>query len=211
MTCTTCGKTIGSGDRYCPYCGTPVAGLANVVAAGTPSLSCPGCGHENLANSRFCASCGRQLPHGFAYAAQAAGNAQPTMPTSSSGRDPAGAAAQDERTRYLRQIDQRLADRAAVQPPAPSGDGDLADLAAAEDWFTNVHVAWERAEDELREAQSLLGLFPRAEQVAEVAELQQRRDVAWASREAAKSHRQQLWDREAWMPPPGDGDPWGER
>jgi hypothetical protein len=211
VTCTACGKTIGSGARYCPYCGSAVQGLAAVVAGGTPSLSCPGCGSENLANARFCSDCGRQLPHAFGLAAQAAAGASQGA-TSSSGRQPPMTPA--ERDAYLARMRNDAAARAALAPPPSTGRGDLSDLAAAEEHFTRVDAAWDELDGELRAARSAAGMFPAAGDLAALADLQRRTDAAWASREAARAHRQALWDneRQAYGTPgmglpPGDG-PW---
>jgi predicted RNA-binding Zn-ribbon protein involved in translation (DUF1610 family) len=193
VTCQTCGRILPGDDgvEFCPYCGAPVQGLAGVVNGG-PSLSCPGCGTQNMANARFCKSCGRQLPSGWGYAAQAAGDAQKTMPTSSSGRQPMSYA---ERCDYLRRTGNQQAERAAVAVPAPTGDS-LKDLANAEEHFTRVDTLWEELDTELKQARSAAGLIPTAADAAEIRDLERRTDIAFASRQAAKAHRDALWDEE---------------
>jgi hypothetical protein len=195
MTCQTCGRTLPGDDNvaFCPYCGAPVqGGLAGVVNGGT-SLSCPGCGAQNMANARFCKSCGRQLPHGWGYAAQAAADAQKATPTSSSGRQPGMSPA--ERDNYLRRRSNERAERAALAVPGLTGDG-LKDLASAEEHYTTVNALWEDLSDELRRARSEAGPIPTAADAAAIADLERRADIAFASRQNAYAHRQVLWDEE---------------
>jgi hypothetical protein len=161
-----------------------------------------------MANARFCKACGRPLPHGWGYAAQAAAGAQKTVPTSSSGREGLTYA---ERCDYLRRINNLQAERAAVAVPALTGDS-LKDLAAAEEHFTRIDALWIELDSELKRARSEAGLIPTAADAAAIADLQRRRDIAWASRQAAYAHRQVLWDEErlTWGTP-GMGLPPGEQ
>lgn len=46
VTCRSCGRTLESGTRYCPGCGTPVA------------TSCANCGAAMAADASFCQACG---------------------------------------------------------------------------------------------------------------------------------------------------------
>lgn len=50
-TCTSCGKTIAAGSRFCPECGAQQA-----VAA-----FCPNCGAKADPNAKFCSGCGQKL------------------------------------------------------------------------------------------------------------------------------------------------------
>src|SRR5438094_7261885 len=49
MTCANCGADNPVGNRFCGYCGTPLA------------AACPECGAENPAGQRFCGQCGTPL------------------------------------------------------------------------------------------------------------------------------------------------------
>jgi class 3 adenylate cyclase len=49
MECGNCGSRAEPGQRFCGFCGTPLA------------LACPNCGHENPADHRFCGACGTSL------------------------------------------------------------------------------------------------------------------------------------------------------
>lgn len=50
-TCTSCGKTIAAGSKFCPECGAQQA-----VAA-----FCPNCGAKADPNAKFCSGCGQKL------------------------------------------------------------------------------------------------------------------------------------------------------
>lgn len=205
MKCQQCGKTLRGGAKFCPFCGTEQQGLASVVGAGAASLSCPRCGADGLpANARFCQDCGRQLPHAFGAAATAAGDAGKPA-TSSSGRW-----TPDERERYLAQLAERDAERAALDVPAPTGRGDIADACAAEEHYSRIDAAWDELNRELLEARSAAGLFPSAADTAELRDLQRRVDAAWASRERARHHRDRLMFEMERANSPGMGLPPGE-
>lgn len=189
-TCPACGQQVAADEEFCPWCGSTVAALASAGAAGLRA-QCPTCGWQNRANAQFCGNCGRPMPHGAEDAAVAAQQAA----TSSSGRDPAGEAAQRERTAFLARRDAERAERDALPPP-PTGRGELADLAEAEEHFTRVDAAWDALDQDLKQARSSAGMFPSAADAAELADLQRRTDAAWRSRQAAYAHRQRLWDQE---------------
>lgn len=203
MKCQQCGKTLRGGAKFCPFCGTEQTGLASVVGAGAASLSCPGCGADNLANARFCQDCGRQLPHAFGFAATAAGDAKKAA-TSSSGRW-----APEERERYIAQLNAAAAERDALAVP-PTGRGEIADLAAAEDHYATTYGVWDQLETALRTARAEAGPIPSAADAAELRDLERRVAIASRSMEIAKAHRDRLMREFDLGSSPGMGLPPGE-
>jgi hypothetical protein len=162
-------------------------------------VTCTTCGGSNRDSARFCARCG---------------TAQ-TPPTSSSGRQPWSP---DERDDYLRRRSAERAGLAALAVPALTGDG-LRDLARAEEHYATIDALWKDLDMELKRARSEAGLIPTAADAAAVADLQRRTGIAWGSRQAAKAHRDRLWEEEqlTWhtpgmgLPPGPDLDPPGYR
>lgn len=55
VTCGPCGGQVRNGDRFCGFCGAPVAAT---IPAGTASKACPSCGKELKAEAQFCNKCG---------------------------------------------------------------------------------------------------------------------------------------------------------
>lgn len=115
-----------------------------------------------------------------------------------------------ERTEYIERMNRAAADRAALAVPAPTGRGELADAAAAEDHYSRVDAAWSGLDQQLRYAQAAAGLFPAAADAAELANLERRTAAAWASRELAKRHRDRLMGDLGLFDSPGYGLPPGE-
>lgn len=54
MKCTKCGALLGSNDKFCGQCGTPVA----------QDAFCPHCGAKLQPNQIFCTTCGMKLDNG---------------------------------------------------------------------------------------------------------------------------------------------------
>lgn len=48
-TCHNCGQRLGSGEKFCPACGSRMASI------------CPGCGAETAEGDNFCRGCGAKL------------------------------------------------------------------------------------------------------------------------------------------------------
>ncbi len=50
MTCPSCNETIPAGSKFCPACGTNLAGV-----------KCANCGANNQVGAKFCSTCGKPL------------------------------------------------------------------------------------------------------------------------------------------------------
>ncbi len=57
--CPKCGALVPSGLRYCPSCGTPLAGAAPPAPAPAAATApCPKCGQPVAVGAKFCPNCG---------------------------------------------------------------------------------------------------------------------------------------------------------
>lgn len=56
-TCTKCGNSLQTSDKFCPHCG---ASKINAENSGN-KRSCPSCNHENPVSATFCEKCGASL------------------------------------------------------------------------------------------------------------------------------------------------------
>jgi hypothetical protein len=66
MRCPNCEAEVPEGEKFCPQCGVPVAGMEK----------CPHCGAALLPGERFCGECGREV----AVAQPLPGTALPVLP-----------------------------------------------------------------------------------------------------------------------------------
>jgi hypothetical protein len=69
-------------------------------------------------------------------------------------------------------------------------------MAQASEWFEKVDGVWDNLDRQLREARSIVGMFPSAQDRAELDDLQHRVDAAWLTRAAARQHRDALFAQE---------------
>lgn len=96
----------------------------------------------------------------------------------------------EERAEYLADQLARERRQELVSPPL-TGDT-LADIGAADRAFEVVDAEWERLDDDFRQAQGALAMYPSREAAAEVVELRRLRDAAWSDRQAALRRRDGL-------------------
>jgi Double zinc ribbon len=196
--CPACWKYNDGDAQCCDQCGSPLPAFGDAYSQKDGEIvQCLNCGKYNMPDARFCDQCGRQVPwSSYAAASVAQQAAQTQMATSSSGRDPVTSPmTPSQRTEYLRRIDARAAVRDALDTPPATGNL-LRDLGAAEDHYNRVESAWLQFDQEVRDAEARLGMFPAPAELAEVAEVRGRCDAAWASLAAARAHRDMLREQE---------------
>jgi membrane protease subunit (stomatin/prohibitin family) len=61
--CPRCSALVPAGTRFCPACGTALAGAPGAAAAPAPTAGsvCPQCRTPNAAGAKFCSNCGASL------------------------------------------------------------------------------------------------------------------------------------------------------
>ncbi len=62
VACSACGKMNNASDKFCQYCGTPMAAPAPVVEeSAAEGVACSACGKMNNAGDKFCQYCGAPM------------------------------------------------------------------------------------------------------------------------------------------------------